>query len=172
MRAMKVLPSFLHASQACLDLIKRFEDEAGFRTGRCTRTKAYKCPSGVWTIGWGHTRGVFEGMEITSEMADEFLLEDIFSVEMELRSLLNCTPLTQSQWDALVSLCFNLRGGPRALPKIAPKLYRALKAGDDEAAAREFLDIVKANGTVLPGLVLRRQLEAALFLSDSGAASE
>jgi lysozyme len=157
-------------SQACIDLIKRHEDERGFRAGRCFRLIAYKCPAGIWSIGWGHTRGVFPGMRITEAQAELFLLEDVARVERDLTGLLGRIRVEQGQWDALVSLCYNLRGGPAALPSAAPKLWTALQAGDRQAAAREFLDMDRAtmpNGqrVQLAGLTERRQAEAALFLS-------
>lgn len=171
----------LAASQSCLNLIKRAEDEPGFLAGRCSHLVAYRCPAGVWTCGWGHTRGVYEGMTITAACADALLLEDVRAVEAELRPMVAGLELTQGQWDALVSLCFNLKGGPRALPAKAPKLWKALHAGDKRAAANEFGDMDRArcgacegrgcprcNNTgriQLAGLTARRMAEAQLFLS-------
>ncbi len=153
------------ASQACFNLIMQSEDEAGFLAGRCTKLKAYKpVPEEEgWTIGWGH-HGAFEGQEITPETADALLLEDVCAVEADLRSITRGMRLAQNEWDALVSLCFNLRGGPRALPRIAPKLWRSLKAGDAPTAAHEFLDITRAGKVELRGLIRRRKMEAELFL--------
>jgi len=73
-------------------------------------------------------------------------------------------PLTQGQYDALVSLCFNLRGGAQRLPSIAPRLVAKINGGDGSGAADELLDIDRANGEVLPGLVRRREAERALFV--------
>ena len=73
-------------------------------------------------------------------------------------------PLTQGQHDALVSLCFNLRGGAQRLPSIAPQLVAKINSGDYTGAAEEFLDIDRANGKVLPGLVRRREAEKSLFM--------
>jgi lysozyme len=151
------------ASQACYDVIKQSEDEAGFLAGRCSRLTAYLCPAGVWTVGWGHTSGVHEGMTISPEFADALLREDVEEVEQELGLILKVW-VTQGQWDALCSLAFNLKGGPVALPRIAPKLWQALHMGRTEEAAKEFLDISKGGGRQLAGLVRRRQAEAALFL--------
>jgi lysozyme len=169
------------ASIACLNTIKRAEDEPGFLAGRCSHLAAYRCPAGIWTIGWGHTHGVYEGMVITAACADALLLEDVRATEAELRPLTAAMTLTQGQWDALVSLCYNLRGGPRALPRTAPKLWKALHAGKRRAAANEFGDMdrarcgacegrgcLKCNNTgriVLAGLSARRRAEAQLFLS-------
>ena len=143
------------ASRQAIDLIKRFESLV---------LDAYLCPAGTWTIGWGHTAGVEPGMRITGQHAEELLGQDIAGVERDLAAVIHA-PLTQGQYDALVSLCFNLRGGPRKLPKVAPKLVSKINSGDYPAAALEFLDINHANGAVLPGLTRRREAERELFLS-------
>jgi len=148
----------MKASRAAIDLIKRFDSLS---------LDAYLCPAGAWTIGWGHTAGVEPGMRITEQHAEELLGLDIEEVERNLASVIHA-PLTQGQNDALVSLCFNLRGGPRQLPKVAPKLASNIKSGDYAAAALEFLDINHANGAVLPGLTRRREAERDLFLSTAG----
>lgn len=144
----------MRASQAAIDLIKQFES---------LRLDAYLCPAGVWTVGWGHTADVHEGMRITGERAEEWLRWDIEQVEKDLPEAIH-VPLTQGQHDALVSLCFNLRGGARRLPRIAPHLVARIDAGDWTGAANEFLDINRANGRVLPGLTRRREAERALFV--------
>jgi lysozyme len=149
----------MKASRAAIDLIKRFESLA---------LEAYLCPAGAWTIGWGHTAGVQPGMRITEQHAEELLGLDIEEIERHLASVIHA-PLTQGQHDALVSLCFNLRGGPRQLPKMAPKLVSGINSGDYAAAALEFLDINHANGAVLPGLTRRREAERDLFLSTAGS---
>jgi lysozyme len=149
----------MKASQSAIDLIKRFES---------LKLEAYLCPAGAWTIGWGHTAGVEPGMRITEPRAEELLGLDIEEVEITLPLVIHA-PLTQGQHDALVSLCFNLKGGPRRLPKVAPKLVSRINSGDYAAAALEFLDINRANGAVLPGLTRRRQAERELFLGTAGA---
>lgn len=159
----------MRTSPAGLDLIKKHEDARGFAAGRCFQLVAYKCAAGVWTIAWGHTRGVYPGMRCTEAQADLYLLEDVARVERDLTALLGPIQVDQNQWDALVSLCYNLRGGPAALPSAAPKMWAALQAGDRQAAAREFLDMDRATvggkRVQLAGLTARRQDEAALFLS-------
>jgi GH24 family phage-related lysozyme (muramidase) len=62
-------------------------------------------------------------------------------------------------------LCFNLCGGARRLPAIAPKLVAKINGGDYAGAAMELLDIDRANGRVLPGLVRRREAERTMFLA-------
>ena len=76
-------------------------------------------------------------------------------------------PLTQGEHDALVSLCFNLRGGARRLPRVAPKLVEKLLSGDRFGASIELLDINRVNGETMLGLTRRREAERALFLADS-----
>ncbi|MGO9229924.1 MAG: lysozyme [Bryobacteraceae bacterium] len=145
----------LKAGPAAYNLIKQFEG---------LQLTAYLCPAHVWTIGWGHTAGVKPGDVVTEPQAEALLAADIAPIERDLPNVIHA-PLTQGQFDALVSLCFNLRGGAPALPSIASKLVADLNAGDAAAAANEFLDIDKANGQVLPGLVRRRQAERQVFLS-------
>ncbi|HMD71002.1 MAG TPA: lysozyme [Bryobacteraceae bacterium] len=145
----------MRISPAGIDLIKSFES---------LRLEAYRCPAGVWTVGWGHTRGVQPGMRISMERAAELLAEDIAEVERDLPSVVHVN-LTQGQWDALVSLCFNLSGGAPRLPHTCPHLVASLNAGDFAGAARQFLDINHAaGGGVLPGLTRRREAESKLFL--------
>jgi lysozyme len=145
----------LQASSAAYNLIKQFEG---------LRLTAYLCPAHVWTIGWGHTAGVNPGDVVTEPQAEALLAADVSPIERDLPKVIHA-PLTQGQFDALVSLCFNLMGGALALPSLAPKLVGYLNAGDPAHAADELLDIDKANGQVLPGLVRRRQAERQVFLS-------
>jgi len=141
-------------SPAAINLIKQFES---------LRLDAYLCPAGVWTIGWGHTAGVRQGLRITEDLAEEFLRRDVAEVDQGLAKVIH-TPLTQGQHDALVSLCFNLCGGAERLPSIAPRLVAKIHAGDFAGAANELLNIDRANGKVLPGLVRRRAAERVLFV--------
>lgn len=128
-----------------LDLVKSFEG---------CRFEAYKCPAGVWTIGYGHTKNVTQGMKITNLQAENFLLEDIRSSELAVSALkLN---LNENQYSALVSFCFNCGPGNlktlvknRTLPQIADAILLYNKGG----------------GKVLNGLVRRRQAERELFLA-------
>jgi lysozyme len=145
----------MQTSQAGIDLIKQFE---------ALRLEAYLCPAECWTIGWGHTADVCAGMRITEGRAEELLRDDVRQVESGLPSVIR-VPLTQGQHDALMSLCFNLRGGALRLPKIAPRLVARINSGDSAGAASELLDINRANGVVLPGLTRRREAERALFVA-------
>lgn len=127
------------------------------------RLTAYKCPAGIWTIGVGHTQEVTEHDEITYEQARELLLEDVEEVKRGLVPFVN-VHVTEGQFIALVSLAFNV--GVSYVVHKCPKLMRALNAGDVEQAAHQFLDITKAGGKELPGLVRRRKSEAKLFLGE------
>jgi lysozyme len=143
------------ASAAAFELIKRFEG---------LRLDAYLCPAGVWTIGWGHTAEVRPGDSISPQRAEELLAADVARVEADLPKVIHAA-LTQGQWDALASLCFNLRGGAQGLARLAPHLLAKINAGDYAGAADEFLDINRAAGRVLPGLTRRREAERSHFLS-------
>lgn len=144
------------ASKACRDLIRSFES---------LRLRAYRCPAGVWTIGYGHTSGVSDGMEITEEQAERMFADDVANVERALLAVFPGVEWRQCGFDALVSLGFNLKGGPVALPRKAPKLTAAVQRGDWKAVGAELLDINKANGQVLAGLTRRREAEAGLMES-------
>jgi lysozyme len=133
-----------------LDLIKSFEG---------LRLSAYRDSVGIWTIGYGHTKGVKPGDTITVEQANDFLREDLRDAERAVNDL-TFLNLTQSQFDALVSFTFNLGRGNLQ----ASTLLRRVNEGDFEGAAEEFLRWTKAGGKVLPGLVRRREAERALFL--------
>jgi len=103
-------------------------------------------------------------MRIGEDRAAELLAEDIAEVERGLPSVIHVN-LTQGQWDALVSLCFNLCGSAQGLPRTCPRLVACLNSGDFADAAQQFLNINHAaNGTVLPGLTRRREAESKLFL--------
>ncbi|HCR1911714.1 TPA: lysozyme [Enterobacter kobei] len=133
-----------------LALIKHFEG---------LRLWAYQCSANVWTIGYGHTAGVRPGDVITPEQADAFLREDVADAERSVGRFV-CVPLTQHQFDALVSFVFNL--GVESFR--TSTLLKKLKAGDYDSAAQEFGCWVHAGGKALPGLVRRREAERALFI--------
>ena len=134
-----------------LNLIKHWE---GYRSN------AYKCPAGVWTIGYGHTKGVYEGQKITSYEADIMLKEDLAVFEGAVSRFVKVN-LTQGQFDALVSFAFNV--GVSAFQNST--LLRLLNKGDYDGAAGQFQRWVKAGKQTLPGLVRRRESERKVFLS-------
>lgn len=140
----------MKTSDRGLDLIRFFEQ---------LRLTAYRDAVGVLTIGYGHTANVREGQRITEAQADAFLAEDVSWAE---DAVLNgvTTPLTQNQFDALVSLVFNIGAGAFATSTIR----RLLNAGLYREAAEEFPRWRYAKGKVLAGLVNRRAKERELFL--------
>ncbi len=123
------------------------------------RLHAYKCPAGVWTIGYGHTKGVKEGDSITHADAEDFLASDIIERAREMSAYIH-VKVTKWQFIALVSLVFNVGD----LRRKAPKLLHYLNSSQEDKAAHEFLDICSAGGKVIPGLKARREKEAKLFL--------
>jgi lysozyme len=134
-----------------VELIRHFEG---------CRFDAYLCPAGVWTIGYGHTAGVKEGDSIDQEAAEAFLIEDLETFEQAVTRLVE-VPLTQQQFDALVSWTFNLGAGNLAESTLLKKLNNYQYAEVPEQMMRW----VRAGGKVLDGLVRRRAAEAALFQS-------
>ncbi len=124
------------------------------------RLEAYMpTPKDVPTIGYGHTKGVKMGQKITKEQAEQFLREDLDWSEKAVSKLVKVT-LKQNQFDALVSLVFNI--GETNFSKSS--VLRFLNAGNYQKAADSFLLWNKQKGTVLKGLVNRRQKERELFL--------
>lgn len=140
----------LTISEKGLALIKRFE---GFRAA------PYQCPAGRWTIGYGSTAGVTPDMAaISRERADILLRHDILPYERAIRRLIT-VPLTQPQFDALVSFTYNVGEGAFARSTLRKKLNNHDYAG----AAQEFHRWTMASGVTLHGLVKRRAAESALF---------
>lgn len=115
----------------------------------------------VWTIGYGYTRGVRQGDTITQARALELLREDISDAEKIVNSVR--ANLTQSMFDALVSLVYNT--GPSS---ISPRstIGRALEDLNYDAAGAAFTLWVKQKGKTLQGLVNRRKAEQELFWQD------
>lgn len=143
----------MRVNQEGLDLIKRFES---------LRLKSYLCPAGVWTIGYGHTRGVTPGIVITEAEAERLLREDIEPCERAVSSACK-VPLTSAQFSALVSLVFNIGAG--AFSKST--LLKLLNQGQYSEAEKQFKRWNKAGGRELPGLTRRRAAEAELFNKES-----
>lgn len=145
----------MKTSREGLDLIKRWEG---------CKLKSYRDPVGIWTIGYGITTAaglgkIGAGMVITQERADEMLVEALAAYGMAVHKALTRSP-TQNQFDAMVSLCWNI--GPGAFAKST--LVKRFNAGNIEGAADAFLMWVKAGGKTLKGLVNRRHDERRLFL--------
>jgi len=145
-------------SAAGLKLVKEFEG---------LRLTAYVCPAGVLTIGYGSTGPhVTTGKTISEAEAEALLLKDLARFEAGVDELIT-KPLTQAQFDALVSFAFNLGCG--ALEEST--LRRRLNGGEEAntVIAQELPKWVKAGGATLPGLVRRREAEVKLATSGGGA---
>lgn len=122
------------------------------------RLKAYLCPAGVPTIGYGHTKGVRMGDTITPDQADKFLREDSADAEKAVNA--QDLKINQNQYDALVSFTFNVGVGNFG----KSTLLKKVKANPDDPAIRnEFARWNKGGGKVLPGLTRRRKEEADLY---------
>jgi lysozyme len=134
-----------------LSLIKRFEG---------LYLESYLCPAKVWTIGYGHTKGVVKGQKITEEEAENFLKKDLAVAEKTVNSL--NVQLTQNQFDALVSFVFNLGSGNFLSSTLCKKVK---KDPNDSTIKNEFGRWVNSKGKKLPGLVKRRQEESELYFS-------
>lgn len=125
--------------------------------------KAYPDPATggePWTIGVGHTGGVKLGDTCTHEQAMAWLREDVETAERCVNASVK-VPIAQSQFDALVSLVFNIGCGNFG----KSTLLRKLNDGDDAGAAEEFLRWNRAAGKVMAGLTTRRTDEMELFLA-------
>ena len=149
----------MKASQACIDLIKRFE---GFSS------KPYLCPAGKPTIGYGSTfyedgkPVTMQDPPITEERAKDIVYTVLYkNFEGPVNNYIT-VPVTQSQYDALVDFAYNVGVGNLK----TSTLLRKLNAKDYQGAADEF---PKWNKQQLPGLAKRRQAERDLFLTKPSA---
>ncbi|MEL6691652.1 MAG: glycoside hydrolase family protein [Pseudomonadota bacterium] len=149
----------MRPSQAGLDLIKAFE---GFRA------RSELLPNGRWMVGYGHVRRAKKGVRVTETEAEAILREyDLPPVE---RFVMRCVlaPMTQNEFDALVSLAFNI--GPKAFS--GSDVVAGMNAGNrlEAAAAFDLWRRAKIGGRVqiVDALVRRRAAEKALFLNAPG----
>ena len=148
------------ATADAINLIKHFES---------LRTKAYVCPAGILTIGYGHTEGVKKSDVITEKQADEYLETDLEKFSKQLNKALNADEIELQnvhQFDALI--CFAFNAGMSAL--INSTLWKKLKAKDYQGAAGQFgrWNKAKVNGKYveLNGLTKRRYAEYKLFTKE------
>lgn len=135
-----------------ISLIKKFEG---------CELYAYQCSANVWTIGYGHTKDVEPGMQITQEDAEQMLVDELHEYENYINEYVTA-PLSQNQFDAMVSWVYNL--GPANLK--ASTLLKVLNAGDYEGVPAQIRRWNKAGGEILDGLIRRREAEARLFKND------
>lgn len=137
-----------------LDFIKQWEG---------LKLTAYLDAAGIWTIGYGHTRRAgepypYKGMKITQADADRILLRDLAQYEYTIENNVK-VDLTDNQFSALVSFCFNV--GPANFRKST--LLKKLNAGDYNAVPAELMKWVYAGGKRIQGLVNRRAAETGLW---------
>ncbi len=149
-------------NKAGLDLIKYFE---GFYP------KAYNCPAGVLTIGYGHTNAMKyfkfkDGDVITEAKADKILQEDLAESSNDVETLTAGVVLNDDQFAALVSFVFNCGRGNFA----SSTLLKRLKAGNFADVPTQLKRWTRGGGVILKGLVRRRDAESALFMSDTAMA--
>lgn len=142
-------------TQKGIDFIKGFEK---------LELKAYKCPAGVWTIGYGHTQGVYQGQEITREEAERLFSSDIAKFEMGVRNLTVGLGLSDIQIDALVSLAFNIGLSAFKCSTLLKKIK--VNPNDREVITDEWKKWRLANGKVSNGLVRRRAEEIDMYFSE------
>jgi lysozyme len=154
-------PIDLQPSPVATDNIMAFEGLHKLRPDG--KVEAYPDPASggdPWTIGYGATgAGIRRGTVWTKEEAQERLRRDVERFAAGVREALGDAATTQGEFDALVSFAFNV--GLGNLEKST--LLRKHKAGDKQGAALEFGKWTMASGRRLPGLVRRRQAEAAIY---------
>lgn len=139
-------------SQKGIDLIKKWES---------FKAEAYLCPAGVWTQGYGHTRTVNKYSQIITERtAEEFLRVDLLIIEGGLSPLLKGITLSQQQYDAIVSFCFNL--GVGAFQR-STAYNEILINPDGKRVADSWIQYRNAGGRFLRGLLLRRLDELTMY---------
>ena len=139
----------MNISNKGIELIKQFEG---------CRLKAYQDSVDVWTIGYGHTEGVYEGMEISQHQADIMLDSDLVKYANYINEYVTVS-LNPNQFDALTSWVYNL--GPGNLK--SSTMLKVLNEGSYDDVPFQIKRWNKAGGKVLKGLVRRREAEAELF---------
>lgn len=141
----------MQISEKGIELITRFE---GFSA------TPYICPAGKMTVGYGHVIDNKKQLSypISEKQAKLILLQDVNIAERAVRRLVR-VPLTQGQFDALISLIFNI--GVQAFEKST--LLKLLNSNEIDAVANEFSRWTYSKGQKLEGLVARRAAETLLF---------
>lgn len=143
----------MRISEAGVNLIKSFEG---------CKLEVYKCPAGIWTIGYGHTGpDVTSGLSIDEQEAESLLYDDLAQFENGVNKLTCELDITQGMFDALVCFAYNV--GLDALARST--LLKLLKQNKVLEASEHFKRWNKAGGQELAGLTRRRNAEAELFLS-------
>ena len=146
----------MNVSKAGIALIKHHEG---------VRSKPYRCPAGLWTVGVGHLIGDGKSLPkswdrlFTKEEIDGILKRDLRRFELGVHKMLPNVPLRQCEFDSIVSFCFNLGLGCFQ----RSTLRQALLRGDKKAAMESLVKYCRAGGKILRGLQIRRLDEKALF---------
>jgi lysozyme len=155
----------MRTSKEGLDFIKVVEEGDLDRLDRIPppKLRAYNDGVGVWTIGWGCTHGVHEGMTITLAEAETMFADEMVRPEKAVNKNVR-VPLTQRQFDILVSFTYNCGEGALA----SSTLLKRLNAGDYAAVPSELMKWNHGGGKVMSGLTARRKLEGARWRAGSG----
>ena len=147
----------MNVSKAAIALIKHHEG---------VRSRPYRCPANLWTVGVGHLIGDGKSFPdsynrtFSQEEIDGILKSDLRRFELGVHKMLPNVPLRQHEFDAIISFCFNLGLGCFQRSTIRQALLR----GDKEAAMESLVKYCKAGGKILKGLQNRRLDERKLFL--------
>jgi len=139
----------MQLSKTGIELLKHFEG---------CELKAYQDSVGVWTIGYGHTKGIYEGLEITQSEAEKMLVDELPEYEGYVSDKV-VPMLQQHEFDALVCWVYNL--GPTNLS--SSTMLKKLNAGEFKEVPFQMKRWDKAGGQPLLGLTRRRNAEALLF---------
>ena len=139
----------MQLSKTGIELLKHFEG---------CELKAYQDSVGVWTIGYGHTKGIYEGLEITQSEAEKMLIDELPEYEGYITDKI-VPRLQQHEFDALVCWVYNL--GPTNLS--SSTMLKKLNAGEFKEVPFQMKRWDKAGGQPLLGLTRRRNAEALLF---------
>jgi lysozyme len=143
-------------SKAAIALIKHHEG---------VRSRPYRCPANLWTVGVGHLIGDGKSLPdswnrtFTEAEIDGILKSDLRRFELGVHKMLPNVPLRQHEFDAIISFCFNLGLGCFQ----RSTLRQALLRGDKKAAMESLVKYCRAGGKILRGLQIRRLDEKALF---------
>jgi len=146
----------VNVSKAGIALIKHHEG---------VRSRPYRCPANLWTVGVGHLIGDGKSLPdswnrtFSQEEIDGILKSDLRRFELGVHKMLPNVPLRQCEFDAIISFCFNLGLGCFQ----RSTLRQALLRGDKKAAMESLVKYCRAGGKILRGLQIRRLDEKALF---------
>ena len=146
----------MNVSKAAIALIKHHEG---------VRSRPYRCPANLWTVGVGHLIGDGKSLPdsynrtFTKEEIDALLVRDLNRFERGISKMLPNVPLRPNEFSALVSFAFNLGNGVLQRSTVRSALLR----GDKKAAMESLVKYCRAGGKILRGLQIRRLDEKALF---------